>query len=57
MPKSRKPYPGMGPYVLLLDYGGTWVAHMGAKSTDKLKAERRKLSQWPDTKVRIVENV
>lgn len=56
MAKSRKPYPGMGPFVLLLDYGGTWVPHCGAKTMDKLKAERRKLSQWPADKVRIVEN-
>jgi len=56
MAKSRKPYPGMGPFVLLLDYSGTWVPHMGAKSLDKLKAERRRLPQWPDSKVKIVEN-
>ncbi len=57
MTKSKKPYPGMGAYVLVLDYGGTWVAHMGAQTVDKLKAERRRLPQWPDSRVKIVENV
>jgi hypothetical protein len=56
MAKSRKAYPGMGPFVLVLDYDGEWVAHKGANTVDKLKAERRKLRQWPDSKVKIVEN-
>lgn len=57
MAKSRKPYPGMGAFVLLLDYDGTWVAHKGANTEDKLRAERRKLPQWPDSRVKIVPNV
>lgn len=56
MAKSKKPYPGMGAFVLLLDYDGVWVAHMGANTEDKLRAERRKLSQWPDSRVKIVPN-
>lgn len=56
MGRSRKPYPGMGRYVLLLDYEGTWVVHCGAQSVEKLTAERAKLPQWPDSRVRIVEN-
>jgi hypothetical protein len=58
MAKSNKLYPGMrGAYVLLLKYGDTWVAYKGANSEDKLRAERRRLPQWPDHKVKIVPNV
>jgi hypothetical protein len=57
MAKSKKPYPGMGAYVLVLKYGDTWVAHMGANSEDKLRAERRRLPQWPDDRIKIVPNV
>lgn len=74
MARSKKPYPGMGAYVLILNYGDddapiiaplplrgdvtcAWVAHMGAATVEKLRAERGRLRQWPDRKVRIVENV
>lgn len=53
---SKKPYPGMGAFVLLLDYDGTWVAHRGANTEAKLRAERAKLPQWPADRVRIVPN-
>jgi hypothetical protein len=57
MAKSRRPYPGLrGDYALILNYGGTWVAHTGANSEAKLRAERRRLPQWPDRDVRIVNN-
>jgi hypothetical protein len=56
MAKSRKPYPGMGAYVLLLNYSGTWVAHMGANTEDKLRKERARLPQWPADRVKIVPN-
>lgn len=56
MSKSKKPYPGMGAFVLLLDYDGTWVVHCGANSTEKLHRERAKLPQWPDARVKIVPN-
>lgn len=70
MARSSKPFPGMGPYVLILNYGAddapvitprgvtsSWVAHCGAKTIEKLRAERRTLRQWPDRKMRIVHNV
>lgn len=56
MARSRKPFPGMGLHVLILDYDGTWVAHKGANTVEPLKAERRRLPQWPERKVRIVLN-
>jgi hypothetical protein len=57
MARSSKPFPGMGPFVLILNYDGTWVAHMGAKTVEKLRRERGNLRQWPADRVRIVENV
>lgn len=57
MAKSRKPYPGMGLYVLALDYNGTWVAYGGAMTEAGAVALRRRLPQWPDEKVKIVHNV
>lgn len=53
---NSKPYPGMGAYVLVLNYGGTWVAHKGAQTQEPLLAERRRLAQWPDHLIKIVPN-
>jgi len=60
MAKSAKPYPGMGAFVLILNYvdadGDHWIPHCGAASEAKLRAERSRLPQWPDSRVRIVPN-
>jgi hypothetical protein len=55
--RSRKPYPGMGAFVVLLeDYPGEWSAYAGANTLKRAKERRRELPQWPDHKVRIVPN-
>ena len=56
MSRSKKPYPGMGAFVLLLDYNGVWVPHCGANTIEKLRRERSKLPQWPADKIKIVPN-
>lgn len=59
--KPRKPYPGMGAYVVVLRYsdahGDEWVAHAGAATEERARAIRRTLSNWPSDRVRIVANV
>jgi hypothetical protein len=57
MAKSKKPYPGAGAFVVLLDYGGVWVLHCGAATLERAQERRRKLNQWPDDRVRIVPNL
>lgn len=57
MARSKKPYPGMGAWVVLLEYPGAWVVYRGAATEDAAKKARRELPQWPDHKVRIVPNV
>lgn len=57
MARSKKPYPGMGKYVLVLNYGKAWVAHGGANTPERARAMRRTLPQWRDDQVRIIENV
>ena len=57
MAKSNKLVPGMGAFLLMLDYDGEWVAHMGANTEAPLRKERNRLPQWPDSKVKIIPNV
>lgn len=57
MPKSTKPYPGMGAYVVLTEsYPGVWTAYRGAATEARAKQYRRELRQWPDAKVAVVPN-
>lgn len=60
MAKPKRPFPGMrGTYVLALLYEydpPVWIAHMGANDLAKLRAERRRLPQWSDSKVHIFNN-
>ena len=41
MAKNKKPYPGMGPFVLVLKYGETWVATVGAKTEQTARTKAR----------------
>ena len=54
---GKRPYRGMrGDFLVMLDYDGVWVAHGGAMTEDGARKLRRKLPQWPNTKVQIVAN-
>lgn len=58
MAKSRKPYPGLGPYVVVtLEYGNEWVAYRGANTEEKARVYKRELSQYPPDKIKIVPNL
>lgn len=53
----KKPYPGMGPYVVVLeDYPGEWSAYAGANTLERARQRRRELPQWPNHKIAIVTN-
>jgi hypothetical protein len=55
---KKKPYPGAGAWVVLLCYGADhWVVYRGANTEQKAHERRRELPQWPDERVRVVENV
>lgn len=54
---ASKRFPGSGQFVVLLDYGAQWVLYCGGNTMESARAHRRRLTQWPDAKVRIVENV
>lgn len=41
MAKSKKPYPGMGPFVLVLKYGETWCATVGANTDEGARKKAR----------------
>lgn len=57
MAKSKKPYPGMGRWVVLCEvYPNEWSVYRGATTEERAKQYRRELPQWPDHKIRIVEN-
>lgn len=48
----------MGPFVVILEnYPGVWGAYRGANTEAKAREYRRELRQWPDSKVKIVENI
>lgn len=55
---KKKPYPGMGPWVVLLNYGDDhWVVYRGANTEEMANTRRRELPQWDDEDIRVVENV
>jgi adenine/guanine phosphoribosyltransferase-like PRPP-binding protein len=57
MAKSRKPYPGLGPYVVVtLEAPGVWVAYAGANTLDGARKRAREMSHYPADKIKIVEN-
>lgn len=41
MAKLKKPYPGMGPFVLVLKYGDVWVATVGANTDENARKKAR----------------
>jgi len=58
MSKAKKPYPGLGPFVVVMDYGyGDWVAYAGATTAEKARARKRELSNWPSDKLAVVSNL
>lgn len=56
MARSKRPYPGLGDYVVISLYGDTWVAYRGAKTEEKARAYARELSHYPHGTVKVVPN-
>jgi hypothetical protein len=57
MAKPKKPYPGMGAFVVVCLYDNTdWVVYRGAATEAKAKQYRRELPQWSDDKCKVVPN-
>lgn len=57
MPRSRKPFPGLGPYVVVtLEPGGVWVAYCGANTERRARERAREMSHYPWNHVKVVEN-
>lgn len=56
MAKPRKPYPGLGAFVVLVRYGDVWVAYRGANTEERARARVRELPQWPAERIKVVPN-
>lgn len=59
MPKPKKPFPGMGKFVVITRYPGedVWSAYAGANTMEGARKRMRELSHYASENITIAENV